>query len=169
MVSTMTTEPLLNDLMDEAGVDRARLDAPGGQAWLTFLRAHASLLRTLDRELQRDAQLSLSDYDVLIQLAMARGSMRMGDLARRTLVSRSGATRRVEQLERVGLVARRSAEQDRRLVTVALTEVGVVALRRATSVHAAGIARSFVDKLSDDELIALSDSLAKVVTECDFG
>src|SRR5262245_58515025 len=97
----------------------AALNSPEGRAWNAFLRPHASLTRTLDTELRRDADLSLADFDVLIQLGLAdRATLRMSELASRTLVSRSGTTRRVEQLERSGLVGRSASESDHRSVSV---------------------------------------------------
>ena len=40
-------------------------------AWSTFLRAHARVVRELERELQADQDLALTDYDVLVQLGRA--------------------------------------------------------------------------------------------------
>ena len=52
--------------------------------WRTFLRAHAVVLRELERELDRDAGLPLAWYDVLLQLAEAPGRrLRMAELADR--------------------------------------------------------------------------------------
>ncbi len=138
-------------------------DTPAGLAWGAFLRAHSDLIRILDAELRRETQLSLSDFDVLIQLAMAEtGCLRMTELARRTLVSKSGTTRRVEQLEREGLVARKAAGTDRRSVIVSLEPAGVETLRQALPVHARGIATHFAAKLTDEDADALRQALVKV-------
>src|SRR3989442_8805829 len=64
-------------------------------AWDRLLRAHATLLRQLDSDLESKTGLALADFDVLAQLAIAGGSLRMTDLADRALISRSGMTRRV--------------------------------------------------------------------------
>jgi DNA-binding MarR family transcriptional regulator len=166
----MAVSARMQVIEDSARVERAGIESLGGRAWVTFLRAHASLLRTLDRELQREAEISLADFDVLVQLALAdEDALRMSDLARRTLVSRSGMTRRVAQLEELGLVERRPGDRDRRSVTVSLTAAGAAVLRRAVPIHGTGIARHFVDKLTDDELATLDATLAKVFTDCDFG
>jgi DNA-binding MarR family transcriptional regulator len=144
--------------------------ADAGGAWLGFLRSHATLLRLLDVELRRDAGLPLADFDVLMQLALAGdGGLRMTDLARRTLVSRSGMTRRVAQLEREGLVARSSASGDGRSVRAALTPLGEDALRRAVPVHTRGIERHFLRKLSPDQLSGLGEAVTALQAECDFG
>src|SRR2546430_14295741 len=49
----------------------------GLQAWSALLRAHATLLRQLETELESKTGLALADYDVLAQLAGAGGSLRM--------------------------------------------------------------------------------------------
>ena len=38
------------------------------ESWRTFLRAHARVIRELERELVAEQDLALSDYDVLVQL-----------------------------------------------------------------------------------------------------
>src|SRR6266403_5665445 len=78
----------------------------GLQAWDALLRAHATLLRELETDLESKTGLALADFDVLAQLAIAGGSLRMSDLADRALISRSGMTRRVARLVHEGLVCR---------------------------------------------------------------
>ncbi len=72
----------------------------GLEAWDSFLRAHATLMRRLEVDLAQATGLALADFDVLAQLARAGGELRMTDLASRVLVSRSGMTRRVARLVR---------------------------------------------------------------------
>ena len=142
------------------------LDTPAGRAWVAFLRSHAGVTRIMDAELRREVGLPLADFDVLIQLAMeAPACLRMTELARRTLLSKSGTTRRVEQLEREGLVARKAAGTDRRSVVVSLEPAGVEALRRALPVHARGIAMHFAAKITDEDADALRQALEKVSPE----
>ena len=158
-------------LIDESGSDpRLAPGAPGSQAWIGYLRSHATLLRLLDVELRRDAGLPLADFDVLIQLALGEdGSLRMTDLARRTLVSRSGMTRRVAQLEQEGLVTRCSATGDGRSVQASLTPFGEEALGRAVPVHTRGIEHHFLRKLTPQQLAGLGEAVTALQAECDFG
>ena len=161
----------LDQVLDRIeGGGRIRPGTPSGDAWGAFLRAHASLMRTLDGELVQGAGLSLSDFDVLIQLSLGEDSrMSMSELARRTLISRSGMTRRAGQLEERGLVARQPHAEDRRSVVISLTEPGAAALRRALPVHFNGVNTHFLNRLSDEELGQLRTALEKVVIDCDFG
>ena len=70
-------------------------------AWSGFIRAHASIVKELDAELQDIHGLPLSSYDVLVQLSLAPdGRMQMFELAEAVHLSRSGLTRLVDRLER---------------------------------------------------------------------
>jgi len=78
----------------------------GLAAWHSMLRAHATLIRRLDTDLQQATGLALADFDVLAQLAEAHGELRMTELADRALISRSGMSRRVARLVDEGLIRR---------------------------------------------------------------
>src|SRR5438309_11924670 len=82
----------------------------GLQAWGALLRAHATLLRQLETDLESKTGVALADFDVLAQLAVAGGSLRMTELANLALISRSGMTRRVTRLVHEGLVRRANAD-----------------------------------------------------------
>ncbi len=159
---------------DVAGLlDRAMADVvPGGRglaAWQALLRSHATLMRQLERDLAKKTGLALADFDVLAQLALAGGALRMTQLADRALLSRSGMTRRVARLVDVGLVRRANADGDARGVVVALTDAGVARLAEAAPVHARGIFELFVARLDDQELAVLESALEKVTLDSTFG
>jgi len=141
----------------------------GLKAWGSLLRAHASLTRRLDKALERETGLALADFDVLAQLAIAHGELRMTELADRALISRSGMSRRVARLVDEGLVRRAKATTDARGVVVALTKAGIARLTETAPVHARGIANLFVAQLDDAELALLEHALSKVVVDCSFG
>src|SRR5256885_11370412 len=141
----------------------------GFGAWGSLLRAHASLVRRLDTDLERETGLGLADFDVLAQLAAAHGELRMTELADRALISRSGMTRRVARLVEEGLVRRAEAEADGRGVVVALSEAGIARLAETVPVHARAISKLFVAQLDDEELAILERALGKVIIDCSFG
>ena len=138
-------------------------DDPGMLAWRTFLTAHASVIRRLEAELEERESLALSDFDVLVQLHFAGGTLRMRDLADSVLLSRSGMTRRVDRLEAAGYVLRVACETDRRGSFAHLTDAGRERLARALPVHVQGIADHFLAPLEDDELAAIRTTLAKLL------
>ena len=141
----------------------------GLNAWVSLLRAHATLIRRLESDLERETGLALADFDVLAQLARAGGEMRMTELAARALISRSGMTRRVSRLVEEGLVRRADADADGRGVVVALTDAGLARLAETAPVHARGISKLFVAQLDDQELVILERALGKVIIDCSFG
>ncbi len=141
----------------------------GIQAWQALLRAHATLMRQLDQQLEKETGLALADFDVLAQLAVAGGELRMTELADRALISRSGMSRRVARLVDEGLVRRDKAGTDARGVVVALTKAGIARLAATAPVHARGISTLFVAQLDDQELALLERALNKVIVDCSFG
>jgi DNA-binding MarR family transcriptional regulator len=141
----------------------------GLNAWTALLRSHATLLRQLETDLERQTGLALADFDVLAQLAVAGGELRMTELASRALISRSGMTRRVARLVDEGLVRRASADADARGIVVGLTDAGVARLAETAPVHARGVADLFVARLDDEELAVLEAALEKVIVDCTFG
>jgi DNA-binding MarR family transcriptional regulator len=141
----------------------------GLQAWSALLRAHAALVRQLETDLEGKTGLALADYDVLAQLAVAGGSLRMTELAGQALISRSGMTRRVTRLVQEGLVSRAHADADARGVVVLLTDSGLDRLTVAAPIHLRGVSDLFIANLDDKELAALESALAKVTRDCNFG
>jgi DNA-binding MarR family transcriptional regulator len=135
------------------------------EAWAGFLRAHASLTRALDEELRHEEGLSLSEYDVLVQLAdTPEGRLRMAELADAVLLSRSGLTRLVDGLERRGLVERARCPEDARGLHAVLTPEGLRRRREAASTHLAGVRRDFLDHLREDQLRELADAWETVLS-----
>lgn len=133
------------------------------QAWQRLLRSYCALSRTLDTELQAAHGLTISDYDVLVQLRDAPDhSLRMSDLSRRTMLTRSGMTRLVQGLERDGFVERRACAADARVSYAVLTPQGAARFEDARRTHHAGIRRMFADHLSEDEATGLAELLGRI-------
>jgi DNA-binding MarR family transcriptional regulator len=93
----------------------------------------------------------------------------MTELAARTLISRSGLTRRIARLVEEGLVRRANAADDGRGVIVALTATGVARVTETVPVHLRGVSKLFVEQLDDHELAVLQTALRKVTVDCTFG
>ncbi len=133
------------------------------EAWQAFLRASIRLMDRLDAELDGHG-LSLADYEILVNLsAEAAGELRMTELAARTLVSRSGLTRRLDRLVESGLVERRNCPTDRRGVYAVLTAAGRRRLEAAAPTHVEGVRRHFISQLEGQDLRALASSLNAVL------
>jgi DNA-binding MarR family transcriptional regulator len=136
---------------------------PRLRAWAAFLRAHARIVRALEQELQDETGMALTDYDVLVQLAITDGRrLRMSELADRLLLSRSGATRLVDRLVAAGLVERVTCDADRRGQWASLTDAGYERLKEASPTHLRGVAEHFVDRLDGAEIAALERALERL-------
>ena len=133
-------------------------------AWRGFLRAHREVVAHLDEELQRTHDLPLSSYEVLLYLADSEdGRLRMGDLADRLLLSRSGLTRLVDRLERRGLVSRERCEEDARGLFAHITPEGRELFEAARPHHLDGVRRHFLSKLGDAELANLTSAWQRIL------
>ena len=94
------------------------------RAWESLLRLHAAVLPRLERAVASDGGLSLSWYDVLLELNDAGGRLTMGQLAERVVLSRTRVSRLVDELARAGLVAREVNPDDGRSAFAVLTAAG---------------------------------------------
>jgi DNA-binding MarR family transcriptional regulator len=131
--------------------------------WRSFLRAHASVMRDLERELLAATGMPLGWYDVLLQLAEAPDRrLRMAELADRVLLSRSGLSRLIDRLQAEGLVRREPSPDDARGTFTVLTADGLNRLRHAAPVHLAGIREHWLVHFSDDELRQLAGFLSRL-------
>lgn len=133
-------------------------------AWVAFLQAHSVVVERLNRELEEAHRLPLTWYEVLLRLEMSpEGRLRMLDLARTLLLSKSGVTRLVDRMEAAGLVARQPSPRDRRVIWAAITARGRAAFDEAAPVHLRGVERHFMSAMTGDEVRGLLAALTKVL------
>jgi DNA-binding MarR family transcriptional regulator len=139
-------------------------------AWLAFLEVSHLLDRAIEQQLRQDAGISHAQFEVLNRLAAAPGGqLRMSELADVIVVSRSGLTYQVSQLEKTGLVTREKCPGDDRGVLAVLTQAGRAALERAAPGHVRLVRRSLIDALGPAQLTALADGLAAARTRLRAG
>lgn len=137
-----------------------------GLAWLALLQAHTELTRSLDAELHADHGISLSAYEMLSRLAHCTdGYMRMSDLASATKLSLSRVSRLMDQLEKDGLVGRRSCDTDSRIVYAAIEPRGRELVRRAQETFFAVVDERFFGRLSCAEVEQLGSLLERLVEQ----
>ena len=98
---------------------------PRQRAWARFVTAQAMLLEQIEAALAEAELPPLAWYDVLwILESTDNGWLRMHDLARKAVVSRSNVTRLVDRMEKEGLVARADCPADGRGTVCELTAKG---------------------------------------------
>jgi len=133
------------------------------RSWIRFLRAHAAVTRELSARLEATHGLTLSDYDVLVQLYHApERSLRRVDIARAVLLTASGITRLLDGLERAGWVEKRACTTDARVSYAALTAAGVRKFEDARRSHHADIEELFGSRFSDEEREQLAELLGRL-------
>ena len=127
------------------------------------MRAHAAVTRELSARLEAQHGLTLSDYDVLVQLYYAEGHrLRRIDLARQVLLTASGITRLLDGLERAGWVAKHRCESDARVAYAVLTKPGLEKFEQARDTHIADIHELFGSRFTPEEREALGDLLGRL-------
>ncbi len=131
-------------------------------AWRTHLEVSKLLTHQLERDLQPFG-LTLNDYEILVNLSEAEEHrMRMSDLARATLQSKSRLSHQITRMENAGLVRRRSCDSDRRGLYAVLTDEGRQTMVRVAPHHVASVREHFIDLLPAADLTALRRSLDPV-------
>jgi DNA-binding MarR family transcriptional regulator len=137
--------------------------APGDRdAWTAFRRAAATVMARLERDLLEQSGIGYSDFDVLMQLSLAREeSSRMADLARAVALSPSALTRLVQRLEHRGLVSRTHHRPT--IVEVSLTAAGRKALNEAAPPHLQSVEAAFWAPLTTSERVAITSICGKII------
>lgn len=133
-------------------------------AWGALLRVHATLVPSLDRELQAAHQLPLAWYDVLLELNSGPDRrLRMSELGERVTLSRTRVSRLVDEMSVAGLVRRDANPDDRRSAYAVLTTKGRNVFRQAAPTYLAGIDRHFGQAMTLAEITSIRSGLDKVI------
>jgi DNA-binding MarR family transcriptional regulator len=141
----------------------ALLDGAALEAWRSYLKSHASILRELDADLIAQHNMTSRDYEVLLYLSQApQRKLPMSALAERTMLTRSGITRLIDGLVDGGLIERVSCPSDARVSYAHLTDAGYEKLREAGCTHVASIRKLFLEHFSADEVEQLASLLSRL-------
>jgi DNA-binding MarR family transcriptional regulator len=117
-------------------------------AWRDLATCYSSVRCALDRELDEQHGLGMSEFEALDRLAGApHGKQRMQELGEAMYLSQSALSRVVARLEREGLVLRDVCLEDRRGVYVRLTETGEARHAAARPTQLAVLARHLGSEL----------------------
>lgn len=139
------------------------LDPQEQWAWRAYVDANRLLWERLDRELDEQSGLSISDYEIFVRLSEApERTLRMSQLAEQVVHSRSRLTHAVSRLERAGLLVRQNCPDDRRGVLCRLTEEGFALLETAAPVHVTGVREHLLDQMDAEDIAVLSAVMDRV-------
>ncbi|MEZ5097035.1 MAG: MarR family transcriptional regulator [Nocardioides sp.] len=146
-------------ILQQWAVERPDLDV-SPMALIGRLHRLAAVLDERLRPVFAAEGLGDGEFDVLAALRRAGApySLTAGQLAETTMVTSGAVTKRVDRLERAGLVSRSVAPEDGRSRTIALTDRGLEAIDRLVEAHVANEHR-MVSGLTDLERSRLAHLL----------
>jgi DNA-binding MarR family transcriptional regulator len=146
------------------------------RVWRDMARFFVIGPRLLDEDLQRGANISLSEYTVLMNLSEAAiGRLSVSALADRSYLSGSRMTRLVEQLASQQLVLKSRNEDDGRAIDVSITDAGFNRLRAAYPVHLSSVRNRVLNHVNAQNLECLGSAMASILAGiqgdegCDLG
>jgi DNA-binding MarR family transcriptional regulator len=138
------------------------------ESWLAVVRLMTWLPWSIDRQLRRDSNLAMVDYQVLAMLSSGPDrKRRMSLLAEWTNVSMSHLSRIVNRLEHRGLVRRESDPTDGRFTNAILTDQGFETIADAAPGHVAHVRSLVIDVLSPEQLRRLGRDADRIVSRID--
>lgn len=143
----------------------ARWLTPAQQsAWRALQRMEAQLGAHLNRQLTNDNGLSIQDYSVLVALDEAPdGRLRLYELGHELGWEKSRVSHHTARMQTRGLVERRPCPSDKRGLFIAVTRAGREVLAAAAPGHVEQVRSAFVDRLSDQQITALSQIAGAVL------
>ena len=128
-----------------------------------MLIAQSAAQRAIEADLAAAGAVSLSWYDVLLELRAApEMRLRMQELAERVVLSRTRVSRLVAELEVGGLVRRERDPEDGRAWFAVITETGRRARREAAPIYLAAIERHFTSHLTVEQERSIERGLTAV-------
>lgn len=134
--------------------------------WRNYLLMADRLHTAMNRQLQQDCALTLSDYDVLVALS-ERGPMRINELGELIGWEQSRVSHQLRRMRGRCLVERAGDEDDRRRATVTITDTGLSALQAAAAGHAELVRSVVFDGLSVAQQRALGSAIETVLARID--
>ncbi|PZG17763.1 MarR family winged helix-turn-helix transcriptional regulator [Nonomuraea aridisoli] len=138
------------------------LDQTEMAAWRAFLTTSHLLERRIEEQLKATAGLTHPQYEILVRLAAAPGRrLRMTELAEGVVASKSALTYQVGRLEEAGLVERTTCPDDDRGVLAVLTPAGAELLEKVAPGHLEIVREYLIDRLSREELRAMTSAMRK--------
>ncbi|SNY31386.1 MarR family winged helix-turn-helix transcriptional regulator [Paractinoplanes atraurantiacus] len=148
----------------EDGITPRWLDEEQHQTWLALTVMMARLPAALDAQLQRDAQVSHFEYQVLARLSMApERSLRMSVLAAFVEGSLPRLSQVVARLEKRGWIRRVPDPADGRFTLAILTDTGWETIVAIAPGHVNEVQRLVFDALTKAQQRQLRDIARRIV------
>jgi DNA-binding MarR family transcriptional regulator len=126
-------------------------------AWRKFMSMQAQLSARLNRQLQADSNLSLSDFEVLVKLTdNPSNKVRMFEVAQALQWEKSRLSHHLARMQKRGLVAREECPSDARGAFIVLTPEGRKAIEEAAPQHVETVRRLFFEGMTEEQISVLT-------------
>jgi DNA-binding MarR family transcriptional regulator len=156
---------MMHSMSEAVTVTPRWLDDQEQAAWRAYLAMNAKLTARLNREMQDESGISISDFSVLVPLSEhAEGRMRVLELARALGWEKSRLSHQLTRMQQRGLVERSNCSEDRRGAFVVLTAQGRQAVEAAAPRHVESVRRYLFDELTAEQVSALG-TIARAVVD----
>jgi DNA-binding MarR family transcriptional regulator len=133
------------------------------RAYAALIASSTLLQRAVERNLREQANLTHVQFEILMNLYNAGDSgIRMAQLADALIVSRSGLSYQVAQLESRGWITRQRSADDERGVVARITPAGERMRQRVLAGHIDIVRSAFLDGIEPVELATLTAVLERV-------
>ncbi|CDM57891.1 DNA-binding MarR family transcriptional regulator [Rhizobium tibeticum] len=135
-------------------------DHPRFRSWIAVARACQLMQQSLGRSLT-ELDIKTPHLDILINLYRFEGISQQ-ELARKLLVGRSNMSMLLPQMEKRGLIERRSDEKDKRVLRLFLTPEGRDVTQKAMVIQTDLIERVLSPE-PIEQCMAMADSMERII------
>lgn len=138
-------------------------EADAARLWEGLARAHNVMVAALEKDMLPGAGVPLGWFEVLNHLTRSPGGLlRFQELAKFAGITESGASRRLEQMIKAGLIERQECPTDRRGAFAHITAKGKASHKRAHAVYVRSLERNLGSVLSPSEAESLRTALERL-------
>ena len=131
-------------------------------AWLALVRTHARVWDQVESQMRQVSGLTMPRYDVLMQLELAGGRLRLSDLAEAVVLSASGLSKLLDRMDEAGLIERQPDPTDARSTYAIITRHGRSVVKKARQSHHAFLQGAFGDALDARDVADLSRIMGRI-------
>jgi DNA-binding MarR family transcriptional regulator len=159
---------MMHSMSEAVTVTPRWLDDREQSAWRGYLDMNAKLNARLNKEMQDESGISISDFSVLVALSEhVDGRLRVLELARALGWEKSRLSHQLTRMQNRGLVERSNCNEDRRGAFVVLTAPGRATVEAAAPRHVESVRRYLFDELTPAQVDALGAIARAVVDRLD--
>lgn len=137
----------------------------GFAAWTDVFQAYKLVTRAVEKRVRSESGLPLVGYEVLARLAALSGDerLKMQELARLVLLSKSGLSQLFSRLEKQGLVVRRGDPENLRVTYAEITAEGRRTLAGAMPTFREEVEERFSRHVTEEELRTVQRAMRRVI------